>query len=119
MKNKIPNLTLDSKANISNENLVSPLKNNLLRIKNEDRRFILNNNEDHLIKKETKNYNENQLNIKPFTLSEDEDEVEDGHKKDMNNNKNPSQKTTDSYGEYQIKSETKKLDWMKMKMERK
>ena len=95
MKNKIPNLTLDSKADISNENWVSPLKNNLLRIskiKNEDRRDIINNNEDHLNKKETKNYNENQLNIKPFTLSEDEDEIEDGHKKDMNNNKNSSQK---------------------------
>ena len=112
MINKIPNLTLDSKAEISNENLVSSLKNNLFRInkiKNEDRRDILNNNEDHLNKKETQNYNENQLNIKPFTLSEDEDEeeVEDGHKKDMNNNKNQSQKTTDSYGEYQIKSETR------------
>ena len=112
MKNQIPNLTLDSKANISNENLVSPLKNNLLRInkiKNEDRRDILNNNEDHLNKKETKNYNENQLNIKPFTLSEDEDEdeVDDGHKKDMNNYKNPLQKTTDRFGEYQIKTETR------------
>jgi hypothetical protein len=38
---------------------------------------------------------------------EDEDEVEDGHKKDMNNYKNPLQKTTDRFGEYQIKTETR------------